>query len=113
VALNQAASIVVLASTQGEGIPRALLEGAACGAPMVATDVPGCRDLVIDGETGFLVPPSSPDRLAVALIRLLGDDEARSRMGAAARKRVEAEFSDQQAIAQTCAVYQTALGGGA
>jgi glycosyltransferase involved in cell wall biosynthesis len=109
-ALNQSASVVVLASTQGEGIPRALLEGAACGVPMVATDVPGCRDLVVDGVTGLLVPPGEPAQLAAALLRLLRDAALRAQMGAAARARVEQTFSDQQVIAQTCAVYQSALG---
>jgi glycosyltransferase involved in cell wall biosynthesis len=99
----------VLASTQGEGIPRALLEGAACGVPMVATDVPGCRDLVVDGETGLLVPPAAPAQLAAALLRLLNDADLRARMGAAARAHVEQRFSDQQVIAQTCAVYRSAL----
>lgn len=106
--LNQAAAVVVLASTQGEGIPRALLEGAACGAPMVATDVPGCRDVVIDGENGLLVPAAAPQQLAAAILRLLQDDVWRQRMGQAARERVESVYSDQQVIAQTCAIYAAA-----
>ncbi|PLK48675.1 glycosyltransferase family 4 protein [Uliginosibacterium sp. TH139] len=109
-ALNQSASIVVLASTQGEGIPRALLEGAACGVPMVATDVPGCRDVVVDDETGYLVPPSEGERLAEALLDLLQDEAKRRRMGEAARRHVEANFSDQVVIAQTLAVYARAGG---
>lgn len=110
VELNQSASIVVLASTQGEGIPRALLEGAACGVPMVATDVPGCRDLVLDGETGLLVPPADAGALTAALLRLLSDEVARVHMGSAARARTEQIFSDREIIAQTCAVYRLALG---
>ncbi|MDQ7990089.1 MAG: glycosyltransferase [Candidatus Dactylopiibacterium sp.] len=106
--LNQAASVVVLASRQGEGIPRALLEGAACGAPMVATDVPGCREVVIAGETGLLVPPSDPAALAAALVRLLTDEGLRARMGAAARAHVESRFSDAVVIAGTLAVYARA-----
>ncbi|MDP5240608.1 glycosyltransferase family 4 protein [Uliginosibacterium sp. 31-16] len=109
-ALNQSASIVVLASTQGEGIPRALLEGAACGVPMVATDVPGCRDVVVPGETGLLVPPGAPAQLAEALLALLADAGLRRRMGAAARAHVEQCFADAVVIEQTCAVYQKALG---
>lgn len=106
--LNQAAAVVVLASTQGEGIPRALLEGAACGAPMVATDVPGCRDVVVDGENGTLVPPAAPEKLAGAILNLLRDEELRQRMGQAARERVETVYSDHQVIAQTCAIYASA-----
>ncbi len=109
-ALNQSASIVVLASTQGEGIPRALLEGAACGLPMVATDVPGCRDVVVPGATGLLVPPGAPEQLASALLTLLADAGLCARMGAAARVHVEQHFSDAVVIEQTCAVYQRALG---
>lgn len=106
--LNQAAAVVVLASTQGEGIPRALLEGAACGVPMVATDVPGCRDVVVDGENGTLVPPAAPEKLAGAILHLLRDEELRQRMGQAARERVETVYSDHQVIAQTCAIYASA-----
>ncbi len=108
-ALNQSASVVVLASRQGEGIPRALLEGAACAVPLVATDVPGCREVVMAGETGLLVPPGEPARLAAALLELLGDDALRGRLGAAARAHVAKHFSDEVVIAQTCAVYVRAL----
>lgn len=107
-ALNHAASVVVLASRQGEGIPRALLEGAACGVPMVATDVPGCRELVLEGQTGLLVPPSAPDLLAAALLRLLGDAPLRTRLGAAARAYVLAHFADEVVIEETCAAYEQA-----
>lgn len=110
-ALNHAASIAVLASTQGEGIPRALLEGAACGLPMVATDVPGCREVVIDGETGRLVPPAQPQALAAALLELLRDAALATRMGRAARQRVEEVFADEVVIGQTLASYRDALGG--
>ena len=109
--LNQSASVVVLASTQGEGIPRALLEGAACGVPMVATDVPGCRDVVIEGESGYLVPPGNPQLLAQALLTLLADEASRQRIGAAARRHVESRFSDAVVIAETSAVYARALSG--
>ena len=52
-----------------EGLPTAVVEAAACGRPVVATDVPGCREVVIDGENGFLVPAKNPQALAEALIR--------------------------------------------
>lgn len=109
VPLNQRASIVVLASTQGEGIPRALLEGAACGAPMVATDVPGCRQVIVPGVTGCLVPPAQPKQLAAALLGLLADESMRRRMGGAAREHVVAHFSDEVINAQTFEVYEVAL----
>ena len=75
---------------------------------MVATDVPGCRDVVIDGENGLLVPAAAPQQLAAAILRLLQDDVWRQRMGQAARERVESVYSDQQVIAQTCAIYAAA-----
>jgi glycosyltransferase involved in cell wall biosynthesis len=62
--------IFVLASRGGEGLPRALLEAAACGRPLVATDVPGNRDFVRDGVEGYLAPPDDPAGLADALARL-------------------------------------------
>lgn len=104
-ALNQACSVAVLASTQGEGIPRSLLEAAACGKPLVATDVPGCRDLVLDGETGLLVPPGDAVVLADALLKLLRDKALRERLGTAARRHVEAHFSDAHVNAQMLAIY--------
>ncbi|MDB5802487.1 MAG: hypothetical protein JWL63_3426 [Rhodocyclales bacterium] len=103
--LNQSCSVAVLASTQGEGIPRALLEAAACGKPLVATDVPGCRELVVDGSTGLLVPPSNGSALGDAILRLLHDDVLRERLGTAARELVEQRFSDHCIIAQTFAIY--------
>ncbi len=71
----------------------------------VATDVPGCRELVIDGHTGLLVPPADAAALADAVLRLLHDDVLRDRLGSAARALVEERFSDQCIVAQTFAVY--------
>lgn len=107
--LNQSCRVAVLASTQGEGIPRALLEAAACGRPLVATDVAGCRELVIDGQTGFLVPPADGPALAAAILRLLHDAGLRERLGDAARALVEERFSDHCIIAQTFSIYDAAL----
>jgi glycosyltransferase involved in cell wall biosynthesis len=76
-----------------EGLPKSLLEAAACGRAMVATDVPGCRAVAIDGETGLLVPPDDAKALASALQKLLTDREMRQRMGNAARKMAETRFS--------------------
>ena len=108
-ALNQACVVAVLASTQGEGIPRALLEAAACGRALVATDVPGCRELVIDGVTGLLVPPGNASALANAILQLLRDDAQRDRLGAAARALVEKQFSDEQIIDKTFRIYGNCL----
>lgn len=103
--LQQQADIAVLASTQGEGMPRALLEAAACGRPMVATDVPGSRELVEDGVNGLLVPAGDAKALAQAVLALLEAPERACAMGAAARRKVLAELSDDRIIARTLDVY--------
>ena len=94
------ADIAVLASRGGEGLPRALLEAAACGRPIITTDVPGCRDLVRSGTEGLVVPPGDPRALADALEKLALDPELRRRMGAAARARILAGYTEEQ-IADT------------
>jgi glycosyltransferase involved in cell wall biosynthesis len=103
--LQQSCSVAVLASTQGEGMPRALMEAAACGKPMVATDVPGSRELVIDGVNGLLVPPGNAAALAAAILKLVRQPDVARKMGIAARQRLIAEFSDECIVAQTLQVY--------
>ena len=92
-----------------EGLPKALVEAAACGLPVVTTDVPGCRDVVRDGVNGLLVPPRDAGALAAALRRLLGDAALRSAMGRAARARAVAEFGSDRVEAETLAVYRETL----
>ena len=103
--------IAVLPSYYGEGVPKALLEAAACGRPMVATDVSGCREIVRDGVTGLLVPPRDAERLAQALERLARDRDLRRRLGAAARDLVERELSEELVVAQTMALYRSLVPG--
>jgi glycosyltransferase involved in cell wall biosynthesis len=93
-----------------EGLPRALLEGGASGLALVATDVPGCRDAVVDGVSGLLVPLRDPEALANAILTIGRDFERRKAMGAAARVHATARFSVTSVVAQTCAVYSEALG---
>jgi glycogen synthase len=81
------------------------LEAMGCGCPVVASGVGGILEVVVDGETGLLVPPSAPEALAVALNRLLADPAMARRMGEAGRKRVEAEFSWTSVAAKTAALY--------
>lgn len=87
------AQIAVLPSYR-EGLPKALLEAAACGRPSITTDVPGCRELVEHERNGLLVPAYQAVPLADALERLAVSAEDRARLGAEARRRVEAEFAD-------------------
>jgi glycosyltransferase involved in cell wall biosynthesis len=95
-----AADCIVLPSYR-EGLPRALLEGAAMGKPLIATDVQGCRSVVRDGVNGFLCPVRSGEGLAAAMLRLLALPEAeRAALGAAARKDVEARFDERIVIAR-------------
>ncbi len=93
--------IAVLPSFYREGLPKSLLEAAACGRPLVATDVLGCREVVRDGATGLLVPPRDAKALAHALERLARDRDLRRRMGAAAPGVVAREKSEQGGVAQT------------
>lgn len=87
----QQATVFVLPSYH-EGLPTVLLEAMSCGIPSVATNVAGNSEVVVDGETGFLAPPKNPQKLAEAILRLLGDEKLRKTMGANARKRAEEHY---------------------
>lgn len=110
-ALFAQAHIVCLPSYR-EGLPKALLEGAACARPLVATDVPGCREIVRDSDNGFLVPARDSEQLAHALCRLLQDKQLRRRMGLRGRALVASEFSDRTVIESTLSLYRTLLTDG-
>ena len=101
--------IAVLPTYYGEGIPKSLLEAAACGRPIVATDVPGCREVVRHGENGLLVPSRDPRALAGAIMALVDDPARRAAMGAESRRRAETEFADERIHAETLLVYEQAL----
>jgi glycosyltransferase involved in cell wall biosynthesis len=100
--------IAVLPSYR-EGLPKAVLEAAACGRAVITTDVPGCRDVVQDGITGLLVPPRDPPALADALLHLAASADLRKRMGAAGRAKVVADFADPVVIEQMSRVYRDVL----
>ena len=106
-ALLGVSDICVLPSYR-EGMPRSLLEAAACGLPLVATDVPGCREICRDGVNGILVPPCEASALAAAIIRLLDDAALRKAMGARSREIAVAEFAEDSVIAKTLQVYAVA-----
>ena len=91
-----AADCVVLPSYR-EGLPRALLEGSAMGRPVIGTDVPGCREVVVDGVTGYRCAPRSADALAEAMLRVARlSIEERAAMGQRARLRAEELFSEER-----------------
>jgi len=93
-----------------EGFGVACAEGMAHARAVVASDVGGLRDLVVDGETGLLVPPRDPAALRGALERLLADRELRARLGRAARERARDSFSWARATTLTVRAYEDALG---
>jgi len=103
------AHIAVLPSRR-EGLPKSLLEAAACGRPMVATDVPGCREIARAGVNAILVPPDDAAALANAIAQLAADPQLRQDFGAAGRRLVETEFSSAQIGAQTVSLYNRLLG---
>jgi glycosyltransferase involved in cell wall biosynthesis len=91
-----ASHIAVLPSYYREGLPKALMEAAACGRPIVTTDLPGCRDAIVPNKSGLLVPARDAESLANAVQTLIEDPQRRRAMGAYARRDAEARFSDDQ-----------------
>lgn len=102
------AHIAVLPSRR-EGLPMSLLEAAACGRPMVATDVPGCREVAIAWQTGLLVPPDAPGALATAIEMLVETPEMRERFGRAARRLAEERFASDAIGRAVVALYAKLL----
>ncbi len=105
--------VCCLPSRGGEGLPRTLLEGAACGRAVVTTDVPGCRRLVRDGIEGVVVPPDDPAALADAFMRLSADPDRVAAMGAAARRRVLEGFTERHVMEAVKNAYRSVLASGA
>jgi glycosyltransferase involved in cell wall biosynthesis len=103
------AHFAVQPSRGGEGLPKSLLEAAACGRAMIATDVPGCREIAIPGETGFLVQVDDAEALAQAMLKLAGDAELRERYGQAARRLTETRFSSEAIGQETVALYESLI----
>jgi len=99
-----------VATSLKEGLPLAPLEAMAASVPIVATDVPGHRDVVIDGETGILVPPEDSVALAETVLSLAADQARRRKMGEAGRQRVLEHFSMKTMVAHTADVYRRAVG---
>jgi glycosyltransferase involved in cell wall biosynthesis len=104
-AFYPAFDIAVQASSR-EGLPNALLEAGAAGRALVATAAGGSAEIVIDGQTGLLVPTDSAPDLAIALARLVGDPELRARLALAARQHVETAFGMDRFVAEFGALYE-------
>ena len=97
---------VLVSASDAEGLPNVVLEAAASGRPIVATAAGGTPEIVIDGDTGVLVPVGDSDGLARGLIRVLDDRELAKRLGAAARERVSTAFGVDRFVAETAALYE-------
>jgi glycosyltransferase involved in cell wall biosynthesis len=104
-----AAHIICLPTHYGEGVPKVLLEGAACGRPLIATDAPGCREVVIPEVNGLLIPTRNPVALADALERMSKDPSLRIRMGVESRKMAEAAFGLDQVVQTHMTIYRELL----
>ena len=107
-ALWARAHIAVLPSHR-EGLPLSLLEAAACGRPLVATDVPGCRDIARADLNALLVPVEDPEALADAIDRLARDPQLRCKFGKGGRELVEQNFSSKRIGRDVIALYQRLL----
>ncbi len=102
------AHIIVLPSYR-EGFPKVLIEAAACGRAVVTTDVPGCRDAIIPGQTGLLVPVRNANALAKAIECLIVNKTLRQQMGKAGRKLAEERYAVEQVVATHLTIYQELL----
>jgi glycosyltransferase involved in cell wall biosynthesis len=100
---------VMVSSSRQEGLPMAILEGMASRLPLVATAVGEVPTVVLDGSTGVLVPAEDADLLAAGIVELLRDPEKRTRLGAAARRRIEEEYSAERMTADYLRVYGEAI----
>jgi glycosyltransferase involved in cell wall biosynthesis len=104
-----ARSAIVCLPSYREGFPRVLTEAAACGRPIVATDVPGCRAIVRHGENGLLVSVKNSAALASAIEKLVEDPALRQMMGRRGREMVERVFADEHIVSATLGVYDELL----
>jgi len=102
--------VTVLPSLNREGLPRAIIEGMIAGVVPIVTNVGGSPDLVVEGESGFIVEPGDPAAIRDRILRLYNDRELRERMGAAARQRVLTEFTIEKTARETISVYRELVG---
>jgi len=108
-ALLADADVVILPSYR-EGLPKTLIEAAACAIPLITTDVPGCREVVTHEADGLLAPVREWKPLAEAIARMDDDPALRKRLGLAARDKALAQFDETIVIRRTIAVYEELLG---
>jgi glycosyltransferase involved in cell wall biosynthesis len=104
--LLRAVDLMVLPSRGGEGMPRSIIEAMATGLPVVATNVRGSREEVIHGETGLLVPPRDPDKLAAAILEILSDPDRALKMGMRGRQRALELYDERVVLERQLRVYR-------
>jgi len=99
------AHIVCLPTYYMEGIPKSLIEAAACGRPLIATDVPGCREIVHHGQNGLLIPTQDAGALANAILELINNQVLRKNMGTKSREIAVTDFAMKKIIAEYFKIY--------
>jgi glycosyltransferase involved in cell wall biosynthesis len=99
--------VAMLLTWYRDGVPRSLIEAAACGRPIVTTDAPGCRDLVREGQEGLLVPLRDSEAAARALVELSRDSDLRTRLGEGARARFLKRFTEQTVRNAVASLYSS------
>ena len=102
--------IMAFPSWYREGLPKSVIEAEAIGRPVVTTDSVGCRDTVVDGKNGFIIPIKDSEALAVALKKLMDDSDLRKTMGRNARAFAESKFDIKDVIKVHLDVYESVLG---
>ena len=107
--LFRSVDMLALPTYYGEGLPKSLIEAAACALPLITTDMPGCREVVTHEVDGLLIPPRNAAALAQAIARLADSPELATRLGKAARAKALASFDERIVIARTLAVYRELL----
>jgi glycosyltransferase involved in cell wall biosynthesis len=105
--LIAACDVSVLPTVKREGLPKTVIEAMAYGVAPVVTDCGGSPELVVDGESGLVVPPGDDEALAAALLGLYHDEKLRFRLGQAARLRIAGDFNVEQTIDRTLALYRS------
>ncbi len=101
---------IVLCTSRADLLPFALIEASACGRPVVAVDVGAVTDIVVDGQTGRVVPPNDEDAACAAVEALLDDVEQRELAGRAARLRAESTFDVRMTAKRLAETYHAAAG---
>lgn len=109
IAEQYAAAHIICLPSYREGLPKSLVEAAACGRAVITTDVPGCRDAITPGETGLLVPVKNAEALADAIEKLVTSPELRKKMGPAGRALAEEFFAIEKIVEQHMDIYQELL----